>query len=224
MSSLKEHFERVRAERLAKSRDTRGVVPTPPVATHDDVGEHDDGLAPIELRFFNDSEQLSAIVSHLARHDKKRELLPNYTGYIDGVIASGVGVQNDMLLTLMVWCLDVGELDRATDIAQFALLNDMVMPEPFTTSIATVYAREFAQQVIKEPSLATSELVYRAVHLTDDYDMPDEVRAKLYRALGDVIKQDAPKEAMTAYETALRLDDKVGVKGELNALKKTLSE
>lgn len=223
MSSLKEHFERVRAERLAKNRDVRGVMPTP-LNTDGDVYEHDDGLAPIELRFFNDAEQLSTIQSHLAKHDKKRELLPNYTGYIDGVIASGVGVQNDMLLTLMVWCLDVGELGRATDIAQFALLNDMVMPEPFTTSVAAVYAREFANQLIKDNTLADDKLVYRAVHLTDDYDMPDEIRAKLYRSLGDVVKKDAPKEAMTAYETALRLDDKVGVKGELNALKKTLSE
>lgn len=228
MSSLKQHFDRVQAEKQARKRgETFTVLPqNTPVFdgefADDDNTFSSDEHSGIELQFFNDWEQLDAMQSHSKKNELKAELLPHYLPYIEGVIASGVGVQNDMLLKLMVWALDTHEFDVATNIAEFALLNDMAMPEPFSRSVATVYSEQLASEIIKFNLTIEPALLSKAIDLTKDYDMPDQVRAKLYRAYGDVLKHDEPKQAVTAYETALRFDDKVGVKTDLANLKKHL--
>lgn len=50
--------------------------------------------------------------------------------------------------------------------------------------------------------------------------MPDPVRAKLYRAYGDVLKADKPTDAITAYEKAIAIyPSDVGCKTDLSKLK-----
>ncbi len=102
MSSLREHFDKIMAEKQAKAQAKKGsqsVSQTmqPPV----------DNLPPqatnaIEIKFFNDWEQLANIQSLEAKTAKKAEILPNYLPWIEGTIASGVGIQNDMLLKLII--------------------------------------------------------------------------------------------------------------------------
>lgn len=226
MSSLKQHFERVQAEKQARKRgETLKISPkNKPLFDADDSEETDnpDDSNPLELKFFNDWQQLSNLQSHSKKNELKAEFLPHYIPYIEGVIASGVGVQNDMLLILMVWALDVHEFDLASNIAEFALLNDMVMPEPFSRDVATVYAENLANELLTHNLVVEKELLQKAIDITQDYDMPDQVRAKLYRVYGDSLKTEEPKQAITAYETALKLDEKVGVKTLLTNLKKQL--
>lgn len=230
MSSLKQHFEKKRAEKQARKRgEMLKVLPqNTPIFDgefadfDDDNTSNPDEYSGIELKFFNDWEKLNAMQSHSKKNELKAEFLPHYLPYIEGVIASGVGVQNDMLLKLMVWALDTHEFDVATNIAEFALLNDMAMPEPFSRSVATVYSEQLASEIVKFDLQIEQSLLEKAINLTQDYDMPDQVRAKLYRAYGDVLKHDEPKQAIIAYETALRFDEKVGVKTDLANLKKQL--
>ncbi|WP_019519948.1 phage terminase small subunit [Faucicola boevrei] len=226
MSSLKQHFERVQAEKQARKRgETLKISPqNKPLFDADDSEETDnpDDSNPLELKFFNDWQQLSNLQSHSKKNELKAEFLPHYIPYIEGVIASGVGVQNDMLLILMVWALDVHEFGVASNIAEFALLNDMAMPEPFSRDVATVYAENLANEVLTHNLVLDKELLQKAIDITQDYDMPDPVRAKLYRVFGDSLKADELTQAITAYETALKLDEKVGVKTLLTNLKKQL--
>lgn len=234
MSSLREHFERTQAQKKAQrdNRDPRLSAQLPDGVSGvagDDMPSvlHAKSTATtattqLEVRFFNDWEQLSNIQSHEAKNAKKAELLPAYIPWIEGTISEGIGAQNDMLLKLMVWCLDTHNLTLATDIAQFALLNNMAMPEPFTRDVATVYAEQMADEGLKNiADIADYANVYaKAVELTSGYDMPDPVRAKLYRAWGNSQRNVHPSDAITAYERALKLDPSVGCKQDLNALKK----
>ena len=223
MSSLKEHFEKVRAEKLARQRGETFVRQTQPQTLLNDANSpHPDDTSPLELKFFNDWEQIVSIQSSSTRNERKAEFLPSYQGYIDGVLASGVGIQNDMLLKLMVWSLDTHAFATATDIAEFALLNDMAMPEPFSRDVATFFAEQLATEIIKNNAEIDSDLLQKAVNITSDHDMPDEVRAKLYRALGEVVADDDVQQAISAYEMALKLDSNVGVKTDLARLKKSL--
>lgn len=226
MSSLTDHFKRVTAQKLAtaavaepdlsKRGQTRPLGETL-VAQSEPVHS---AASNIELKFFNDFEQISALQSRVARNAKKSELLPEYLPYIDGVLAAGVSEQNDMLVKLMIWALDTQDLPTAMRIAEFALLNKMAMPAPFSRDVATVFAEQLADEVLKNDATADSELLQQALDLTAAHDMPDQARAKLYRALGDTLKSDKVDEAIKAYETALKLDDGVGCKTDLKELKK----
>ena len=129
-----------------------------------------------------------------------------------------------MLVKLMIWALDTHDFKTATDIAEYALLNDFVMPEPFTRDVATVFVEQLADELLilkKDTDTAVyADLIQRAINITTDQDMPDQVRAKLYRVLADSLKDAKPTESITAYETAIKLDDKVGCKKDLEQLRK----
>ena len=150
--------------------------------------------------------------------------MPNYLPWIEGTIAEGVGGQDDMLVKLMVWCLDTHDFKTAIDIAEYALLNDFVMPEPFTRDVATVFVEQLSDELLsirKDTDTAVyADLIQRAIDSTTSQDMPDQVRAKIYRAFGDSLKDPKPDEAITAYEIAIKLDDKVGCKKDLAQLTK----
>ncbi len=240
MSSLRQHFERVRAEKAARQKNadprlsaqgrqlnrplgntmTRQTAPVQD-AEYTDDDENPDAGSPIELKFFNDWESLAGIQSHAKKNELKAEFLPYYLPWIDGTVAAGVSGQNDMLVKLMVWALDTHDFDTATRIAEFALLNNMAMPEPFTRDVATVYAEQFASEVIKNidnPS-EYADILAKAIDITNDNDMPDQVRAKLYRAYGNALKAAKPTDAINAYEKAIKLDEAVGAKSDLSKLK-----
>lgn len=222
MSSLKDHFERTKAK---KQTQAAAAVAAIMVATAEQTADAQDNVSGdpkgnLELKFFNDYEQIKSLQSKTTRNERKAAALPEYTPYIEGVLASGVSPQNDMLLILMVWALDTQALALATDIAQFALLNNMTMPEPFSRDVATVFAEQFADEIIKNDAKADDGLVKKAIDVVTDSDMPDEVRAKLYRAYGLVVALHSKADAISAYEMALKLDPQVGCKTDLARLKK----
>lgn len=238
MSSLRDHFERVRAEKAARKTDPRLSArnqqlsrplgntmtrQTTPVFDGEYPLEDDnpDRGSPIELKFYNDWESLQGIQSQSKKNELKAEFLPFYKPWIEGTLSAGVSGQNDMLVQLMVWALDTHDFATATDIAEFALLNEMAMPEPFTRDVATFYAEQFAHEIIKridDPSEYADTLA-KAVEITNTTDMPDPVRAKLYRAYGNALKNDKPSEAIKAYEIAIAKDPTVGAKTDLAKLK-----
>ena len=240
MSSLRDHFQRVSAEKAARQANadprlsargrqlnrplgntmTRQTAPVKD-AEYPDDDENPDAGSPIELKFFNDWQSLQGIQSQAKKNELKADFLPFYKPWIDGTLAAGVSGQNDMLVKLMVWALDTHDFDTATNIAEFALLNNMVMPEPFTRDVATVYAEQFASEIIKniENTNEYADTLAKAIEVTNDHDMPDQVRAKLYRAYGNALKTDKPSEAINAYEKAIKLDEAVGAKSDLAKLK-----
>jgi hypothetical protein len=216
---------RLSAQILGRRTGTTMVSQSTPVSdapSNDD--ENPDAGSNIELKFWNDDQQLSNIQSISHKTELKKELLPFYIPWIEGTIAEGVGSQDDMLVKLMVWCLDTHEFKTAVDIAAYALLNDFVMPEPFTRDVATVFVEQLAEEMLsleKDTDVSVhADLVQRAIEVTTSQDMPDQVRAKLYRVLGDSLKDAKPDDAINAYKIAIKLDDKVGCKKDLAQLEK----
>lgn len=239
-NSLREHFIRTSAAQKAKAANndprlsaqvlgrrtgTTMVMTSTPISDAPSDGDtNPDAGSNIELKFWNDDQHLSNIQSISHKTELKKEFLPFYVPWIEGTIAEGVGGQDDMLVKLMVWCLDTHDFKTATDIAEYALLNDFVMPEPFTRDVATVFVEQLSDELLsirKDTDTAIyADLIQRAIDSTTSQDMPDQVRAKLYRAFGDSLKDAKPDEAITAYEIAIKLDDKVGCKKDLAQLTK----
>lgn len=216
---------RLSAQVLGRRIGTTMVSQSTPISDAPSDGDtNPDAGSNIELKFWNDDQHLSNIQSISHKTELKKEFLPFYAPWIEGTIAEGVGGQDDMLVKLMVWCLDTHDFKTATDIAEYALLNDFVMPEPFTRDVATVFVEQLADELLilkKDTDTAVyADLIQRAIDSTTSQDMPDQVRAKLYRVLGDSLKDAKPEDAIHAYEIAIKLDDKVGCKKDLTQLEK----
>ena len=236
-NSMREHREKmlaIKAQKMAQSPDPRlrkkavivGVDHGAPEGDQTAVIQRPTPTANIELRLFNHMSQLKDTKSTQEKIAKKKEWLPEYFGYIDGCLAVSPAAQNTTLVTLMVWAVDAGEYELAVRIAEFAILNDMVMPEGHIRGIAEFVTEQCAIDFCDDLDLAIAhaELIKKIIELGVGEQMVDQARAKIYRALGDALKDAQPIEAQNAYKNALRLDSKVGCKKDLTALEKLLTK
>lgn len=144
----------------------------------------------------NDRSRLKQIQSTEGKVKLKQALLPAYIPYVDGVIEANQGVQDEVFMTILVWCIDVADYSKALEMAEFALTHNMLMPDRFARTTAVLVTEEVANAYLK--ALKTSadvdlEVLYQLEKLLDVEglseddvkirDMPDQVKAKLLVAL-----------------------------------------
>lgn len=175
-----------------------------------------------------DSRRLHDLQSIERKVEAKREMLPNYEPYVEGVLEAGTGQQDDVLMTLMVWYLDTGNLARGLDIAEYAVNHGLATPDRYQRKTATLVSEEVADFVLKQrsdddPVDEYLEQVDRALDYFADADMHDQVKAKLYKAQGYLLKEQGTTDAaLDALKRALELDERVGVKKDIQGLEKEL--
>jgi hypothetical protein len=213
ISPARAHFERVSAEqRQAESQPT----------ARSDATAYELMLAKLA----EDRRKLHELQSIERRIELKRVLLPDYAPWVEGVLASDQGVQDDVLMTVMVWRIDTGDLDGALAIAIHALRHDLAMPDQYKRTTACLIAEEFADYALRLTEGIPAEitdLLIAASDVTASLDMPDEVRAKLLKAIGYGRDQRGEKDAaLGALNQALKLHDKVGVKKDIERLEREL--
>lgn len=219
MSLARKHFDRVSAAQAANAAG--------------DDSEVFRRSSPYELMLLQlnaDRRRLKDIQSIERKIDLKRELLPGYAPYVDGVLTGGKGAQDDVLMTVMLWRLDTGAYPGALAIGRYALQYGLVMPDQYKRDVATVIAEEVALGVLRVHDLAESDRVALA-HvlietdlLTRNRDMPDEVRARLHKALGYCLRDTSPAQALAEFKRALELHDKAGVKKDIEQLERELKK
>lgn len=172
-------------------------------------------------------KDLKGIQSMEKRAEYKKAILPNYLPWIEGALKGGNGKQDNVLMTWQVWAIDCGQFNLALTIADYALHQQLALPEPFTRTLGTMLAEEFADYA-KAAQLAGKpfEVSYleRVAELVKDEDMPDESRARLYRELGLLKIESDPESALATLERALALNPNIGVKGEVKKLRKQLNK
>jgi tetratricopeptide (TPR) repeat protein len=172
----------------------------------------------LQAKLATDRQRLKAIQSRERKIAVKRELLPSYTDYIDGVLHSGRGESDEILTTLMVWHIDVGEFERALTIAAYALRFGLRLPEHYARTLPTLLVEEIAEATLKQN--VSGEILAYLESLTAHYDMPDPVRAKLYKALGIVHQINDPPQAQSYFDRALTLHPACGVKQLIRRLER----
>ncbi len=212
MSIARNHREKILAQQAAETASKNG--------------QSMDGATQYELmlaKLGRDKSQLKAISSQLAKNEKKVELLPDYQGYIDGVLVSDAGVQDDCLATLMLWHIDCLQFDRALEIAEYCIKHKIQMPENFTRDLVTVMTEQIAEEAIKNPDANMLDQLKHLAELTTDQDMLDEVRAKLFKAIGIRLEETDPELAQNYLQQALKYNDKSGVKTLMTKLKNKLT-
>lgn len=163
-------------------------------------------------------QSLKSLQSMEKRAEVKREILPEYADYVTGVLEADAGGPDPVLMTVMVWYRDVGMFVAALVIAQYGLRHDLALPERFARDLPTWLVEELAEAALDDPTAL--DPLARAMDLTATADMPDEVRAKGYKALGMARRDSDPAQALALLDRALALNKGAGVKTEIARLNK----
>lgn len=179
---------------------------------------------------------LKGIKSLEAKVAKKRELLPEFAAYVAGVLEGGNGAQDDVLMTVMLWRLDVGDLAGGIEVAEYALRHGLDTPDRFERDTASIVAEQVAEEALArlEATEAADEAavaadlvmhVSRAEALTRDADMHDQIRAKLHKALGYAYRTAGSlEEALEQLRRALQLNERAGVKKDIEKLERQVRD
>lgn len=187
---------------------------------------------------------LSDIQSIEGRNPIKREMAETFRAWVDGALAAGAdgtAAQDEIVAQMMIWAIDYRDFERALDIGEHVLRFGITLPERYLRTPACLLAEEIATAVLAEPQLATLEQLMRLDRLTGDYDMPDQARAKLLKALGrayaraadefDAEADSAPAggkaallhAALDACKRALQLHKAIGVKKDIERLERLVT-
>lgn len=188
-------------------------------------------------QLLQDRLRLKAIQSTAAKEALKPQLLPQYVPYVQGVLAGGNGAQDDVLTTIMVWRIDAGEYAGALDIADYVLKHKLIMPDRFERTTGCLVAEEIATAALKaQKTNGTFDLsiLHRTIELTDEEDMPDQARAKLYLATGRAtvhgITAEEPGQpgqiqaGIDLLKRAIELHDSCGGKKDLDGAERLLKK
>ncbi|WP_137936115.1 phage terminase small subunit [Chitinivorax sp. B] len=211
ISPARAHFIRVTAALAAESAQANAPL--------QDCSQYELML----LKLNDDRRRLKGVQSTEAKAALKRELLPDYAPWIEGVLAAGHGAQDDVLMTIMLWRIDAGDYAAALAIADYAIRYQLAMPDQFARTTATVIAEELADAAKRardgqQPFDVT--VLLATAELTQAQDMPDQVRAKLHKEIGLLLEPTDPASALQHLTRAKQLHDKVGVVKDIERLQK----
>lgn len=191
--------------------------------------QHATGYELMLAKLDADRRRLKAIQSIERKIVVKRELLPEYMAWCEGVLAGDAGVQDDVFMTVMLWRIDAADFPAALELARYAIRHDLAMPDRFDRTTACLIAEEMADATLRaEPALQASytDALAECLTLTADQDMPDEVRAKLCKAAAYALRAggeaDAQPRALELLQRALQLNDRCGVKKDIERLEREI--
>lgn len=221
ISPARKHFQRATAARAAS-----GIATGRP-QTGEQYELHAGAL-------WEARQTLKAIKSIEAKIEKKRELLPQFDAYVQGVLEGGNGAQDDVLMTVMLWRFDIGDLAGGLAIARYALRHKLDTPDRFERDTASIVAEQVADEALKQLESANAgetdqgqAAAHVLMHLIDaevltrTLDMHDQVRAKLHKSLGYALRDTGqPVDALENLKRALQLNDRAGVKKDIEKLER----
>ena len=174
-----------------------------------------------------DKTRLKTVQSIENKANVKREVLPDYIPYIEGILSAGKGNQDEVIMTIMVWRIDAGDYAGALQIADYAIKYKLLMPDRYQRTTGCLIAEEISDMQLRENTAGRPMDVNTLLatgDLTAKEDMPDEVRAKLHKAIGYALTESAPSTAIIHLRRALELHDKSGVKKDIERLERVIAK
>lgn len=212
-----------------------------------DAGAMEGEAARILMQLQEDNRRLKDIASIEKKIAAKRLLLPEYDAWCAGVMArpdDRRGPLDQVFTTMMAWRIDVGDFIPALPMVEFAARHGLDMPDRFERGVVAFAVEQISEAAIAWydrpvegqppfPAALLPQLEDLVAEL--DVDLHDEISAKLYRALGmavmDGVNTDDAEDLRTrqtsqlkCFERAYRLNPRVGVKKQIDALTKALNK
>ena len=219
LTPAQKHFDRVMAER----RSNRGTTTAERTA-----------YEQVLFRLRMDKADLSRIQSNAGKAKLKSERLPDYQPWIDGVLAADTGQADEVITTVMIWAADAGDIAQALRIGQYVLRNKIPMPDQYKRTTATVLVEEICDPILAafkaNPAKASVSIdnLNALSGITTHEDMPDQVRAKLFKVMGYTVRlnQDVESQqlARSHLQEAIRLNAKIGVARDIELLDRNIKK
>ncbi len=176
ITPAQQHWQNVMAQRAGRANE--GV-------DHAARTAHEEVLYRLRLA----QARLKGVQARSAKAAIKKELLPDFSGWIEGTLEADGGQQDEVIATLMVWAIDCGDLPLALRIGAYVVRHNLIMPDNFGRTAATVLTEEICNPVLTQAGTdadadlsAFIEPLDTLREIVTDQDMPDEVRAKLCKA------------------------------------------
>lgn len=178
------------------------------------------------VKLAEDRRTLKNIRSNERKAEKKRELLPFYAPWVAGVLADGRGAQDDIVMTVMLWRLDAGDIAGALEIAPYALKYGLTSDHRRTTPYMLVEEVALAAQRLRDAGEPVDlALLLTTIDLTDGADVPDMVRARLHKVTGLTLRDAGQSaEALAQFQRTMQLDRNGGVRKAIEQLERALKQ
>lgn len=185
------------------------------------------------LKNLHDDKVLLKSVSSIA--DKvhiKKQALPAYQEWIDGITAAGTVQADDRIAaTVIVWMIDCGLLDEAMPLADVLIHSGLESADEYSRSMPEIIVEQMADQIESGSEISAENLktlIEWATAKKEDglheINLADVIRAKLLKAAGEKAEAvDDNETALTLYRQAVGYNDKAGVKKRIEALEKQLA-
>lgn len=201
---------RMAAEAAAASKDTETLT-------------NASGYELMLAKLAEDRRRLKDLQSVQAKAELKRELLPDYAGWVQGVLEGGAGAQDDVLATVMLWSIDAGLYQQALDIGAYVLRYKLAMPDQFERTPQALLLEEVADAAKRARDGGQdfeADLLHCAIELTEGLDMHDQIRAKAWKELGLLTQEPQPR--LKYLLRAQELNANAGVKKEIQAAERAI--
>ena len=185
------------------------------------------------LKNLHDDKVLLKSVSSIA--DKvhiKKQALPAYQEWIDGITAAGTVQADDRVAaTVIVWMIDCGLLDEAMPLADVLIHSGLESADEYSRSMPEIIVEQMADQIESGSEISAENLktlIEWATAKKEDglheINLADVIRAKLLKAAGEKAEAaDDNETALNLYRQAVGYNDKAGVKKRIEALEKQLA-
>ncbi|HGF6522447.1 TPA: phage terminase small subunit [Yersinia enterocolitica] len=220
LTPAQRHYDKVMAER-------RG--------TTEDVVQGGSAYEQQLYRLRIDQRRLSQFQSHTTRAEMKREMLPAYDGWLDGVLTANSGQSDEVVTTCMVWSVDAGLYRDALRLAEYVIGHNLPMADKYQRTAACFVVDQLSEAALLNFKIASTnnpaikiDILLRLQELTADKDMPDEARAKLLKAIGYTLRQSTNQadqaSALIWLQRALAAHTDVGVKKDIEVLERNLKK
>lgn len=245
MSLARRHRERMAGRMIASTEAANGVPNAADKPAGGDIPAggaiHSGGTvaAQIRMRFQADMQRLHAIKSIKAKIEAKRKLLPEYAAFCQGQMEADARhdqIADDILATVMVWRIDTADYTGALEIAEQMLTHKLAMPARYQRDAATTVTEEIADAALRdlaEKKPFDIDILLMTEDMTAQADMPDEVRAKIHKAIGLELYRQAGadgepdptarlEQAAEALRKAQGFDGRCGVKKSIEQIERAL--
>ncbi|WP_180355062.1 phage terminase small subunit [Providencia stuartii] len=220
LTPAQQHWQKVMAARRGDDESTLSAI---------DITAYEQMLHRLRA----DKSQLSRIQGNERKAEYKREVLPNYRAWIDGVLESQTGIADEVFVNIMIWNIDTHFYADALKMAEYAIKFNLPLPDNYNRTLATVLVDEICDRSLAVKAsgregevMASLETLFELERITAESDMPDGARAKLYKVIGLTLKDDdkQQEQALDYLQRAILADDGVGVKKEIEQLLRALAK
>lgn len=225
------HFQKSQAEKSATHVAEHGSMR--------DLNVYEQQL----LQLNTDKNRLKGVQSIQNKVELKRQLISAYKPYIEGILTAKPAVQDAIVSEILVWAIDIQDFEYALILADYVLKYGLKLPDRFDRTEACYITEEIAEAYLKtlktDAEIDITVLERLSALVTDPSlssevrDMPDEVKSKLYLALGKAemrsIKAETQDDLAHAVKSmkylaeAVKLNDKCGGKTDLAKMEKLVT-